>query len=39
MKKSSIKCAPKASTRPLFNLVNNPQQPLDTNIFFEKEIF
>ena len=39
MKKSSRKCAPKASTRPLFNLVNNPQQPLDKKIFFEKEIF
>ena len=38
MKKSSIKCAPKASTRPLFNLVNNPQQPLDTKNFFEKDI-
>ena len=39
MKKSSRKCAPNASTRPLFNLVNNPQQPLDTKNFFEKEIF
>ena len=39
MNKSSRKCAPKASTRPLFNLVNNPQQPLDTNNFFEKEIY
>ena len=39
MKKSSRKCAPKASTRPLFNLVNNQKQPLDTKNFFEKEVF
>ena len=39
MKKSCRKCAPKASARPLFNLVNNPQQPLHTKNSFEKEIF
>ena len=39
MKKACRKCAPKASTRPLFNLVNNPKQPLDTKNSFEKEIF
>ena len=39
MKKSCRKCEPKASTRPLFNLVNNPQQPLHTKNSFEKEIF
>ena len=39
MKKSCRKCAPKASTRPLFNLVNNPQQPLHTKSCFEKDIF
>ena len=39
MKKSHRKCAPKASTRPLFNLVNNPKQPLHPKNSFEKEIF
>ena len=28
MKKSCQKCAPKASPRPFFILVNNPKQPL-----------
>ena len=28
MEKSYGKCAPKASPRPLLNLVNNPKQPL-----------
>ena len=39
MKKSCRKCAAKASTRLLFNLVNNPQKPLHTKNSFEKEIF
>ena len=39
MKKLCRKCPPKASTRPLFNLVNNPQHPLHTKNSFEKEIF
>ena len=28
MEKSCRKCAPKASPRPLFNLLNNPKLPL-----------
>ena len=39
MKKSCRKCAPKASTRPLLNLVNNPQQPLHTKILLKKRYF
>ena len=39
MKKSCRNCAPKASTSPVFNLVNNPQQALHAKKSFEKEIF
>ena len=39
MKKSCRKCAPKASTRPLFNLVDNPKKPLHAKKSLENEIF
>ena len=39
MEKSGSKCAPKASPRPLFNLVNNPKQPLRARSYFRKKIF
>ena len=39
MEKSCRKCAPKASPRPLFILVNNPNQPLHARNSFKNEIF
>ena len=39
MEKSCRKCAPKASSRPLFNLVNNPKQTLHARNSFKKRYF
>ena len=41
MKNSFRKCTPKASPRPLFNLifVNNPKQPLHAGNSFNNNIF
>ena len=36
MEKSCTKCAPKASARPPFNFVNNPQEILLKIIYFER---
>ena len=41
MEKVCRNCAPKASSRPLFNLilVNSPKQPVHARNSFENEIF
>ena len=36
MEKSCRKCASKATLKPIFNLVNNPKQPLHVRNSFEK---
>ena len=36
MEKSCRKCAAETSPRPLFNLVNNPRQPLYVRNYFLK---
>ena len=39
MEKSSRKCVTKASPRLLYNLVNNPKQPLHARNSFKSKIF
>ena len=39
MKKPCRKCAAKASTKPLFNLVDNPKQPLHPTILLKVTYF
>ena len=39
MEKPCRKYAPKASSRLIFNLVNNPKQPFHAKHSFENEIF
>ena len=39
MEKSYRKCAPEASPRPVFILVNNPKQPLQSRYSSKNKIF
>ena len=39
MKRSYRQCAPKASPRPLFNLLDKPKQPLHARNSFKNTVF